>query len=566
MDPDEAELRTESSDDCGADPIETQFNTMTEYASSQAEENDQPSGSVSPRKRPAQGASAFRPFKRQKGVFNAEYLELLNRDIDDAAQRVCLDEEVQFSNSQIGLTKWSAMEKRLFFEAISRLGRYDLPGIAARIGTKSEIEVQQYIFLLRDSIERRKAKNSRSYLQIAQYPAAVELSQQCCHAQEEVADAISVRQERREERREEQRWGPNWDITPSLARRLSRDVENGAAVPDHVLKFARLFHLPTWLRLSERAFMNSAIPANNWKSVDDKPPSMWATAFDDFYSLAVSITRRLVQSTLFISLSRIRAKRERYPARNVVRKKDVEAAIASLGMLHDSHELWRTSARRLRLDVFDEPPDKDDDDDDDDGDAVAEEEPMTYDEVEKLLSLELETGEEQSAGEEGRKLLMLSDDEAESAENAEEAHGAGVAAVVPESGTQQDVPGGEEYEIERDRREVLWYSAAAIRDVPSAKDALLLRIKTERFQEAQAERHDDYASHHAEADMWAILQRKPPMELPRVQDPGRVQMSNLGLDWIYPLGKNWATNLDYYEDWETLDAVHKEEEEERDEF
>ncbi|KAG6012010.1 hypothetical protein E4U54_007781 [Claviceps lovelessii] len=596
MDPDDAELMTESSDGIKAEPrdrgssceaSETDIHVKN-YPSSPAEYDDQPSDSRSPRKRPAEGASAFRPFKRQKGIFNAEYLDLLNRDIDDAARRVCLDEEVQFSKSQIGLTKWSAMEKRQFFEAVSRLGKYDLPGIAARLGTKSEIEVQQYICLLRDGIEQRKSQNSRSYLETAQYPAAVELSQQCCHAQEEAADAISVRQERREEQREELKWGPNWNITPSLARKLSRDLENGEPLPNEALQFAQFFRLPTWLSLSERVFMNSSIPGNNWNYVDDKQPSVWATTFDDFYSLAVSITRRLVQSTLFFSLSRIRAKRELNPTtRALVRKRDVEAAIASLNMSHNSHEIWRTCARRLRLDVFDEPPHRDDGADDetddvDDADADAasdaasdadanvsksEEEPMTYDEVEKELTINAETiseDESQSPDPTIWKLAILSDDEYEPTDHVDKVYDAGM--ISQEVSKQHNTEDEEEYEINRDLREIQWYSTADIRDVQSAKDALRLRIQTERLQEAQAETHDAYASYQAEAKMWAVLQRKPPVELARVQDPGRVHMSNLALDRVYSWRRNWASSLEYYEEWETLYNARGGDEEEQDQL
>ncbi|KAG6035589.1 hypothetical protein E4U40_002145 [Claviceps sp. LM458 group G5] len=581
MDPDEAELRTESPDAYeafGAHQRErdssyecSDFAASADEASSSADKEHGASGNALRRKRPAQRASAVRPFKRQKGVFNAEYLDLLNQDIDDAAQRECWQEEVQLLKSQIGLTHWSAIEKRRFFEAMSRLGKYDLPGIAARIGTKSEVEVQQYITLLQDSIKQRKSKNSRSYLEIAEYPAAVELSPQCCHAQEEAADAISVRQERREEQREQLKWGPNWDITPSLAQTLSRHVENGETLPDEALKFAQLFHLPTWLNLSERVFMNSSIPGNNWSNVDDKQPSIWATTFDDFHSLAVSITRRLVQSTLFISTSRIRAKMEFRPStRRVVRKRDVEAAVASLSMPHNSFERWRTSARRLRLDVFNEQPDGDDEDDDDndddDDDAAAaaaatetEEEPMTYDEVEEELSFHPETAdEEQSSDQRVWKLAVLSDDASDIPDHDARAISG------DDNPRQQHTELDDRDEVDRELGEILCYAAADIRHVRSTKEALLVGIKAERRQEAQAERHDQYASYQAETHMWSILQRRPPLELPRVQEPGPVQKSNQGLDRILPWGRNWASRLEYYEKWETLDTGSGKEDEEQD--
>lgn len=579
MDPDEAELRMESPDAFEAFEAHqrerdssyecSDFAASADEALSSAEDGHGASGNASRRKRPAQQASAVRSFKRQKGVFNTEYLDLLNQDIDDAAQRVCREEEVQLLKSQIGLTHWSAIEKRHFFEAVSRLGKYDLPGIAARIGTKSEVEVQQYITLFQDSIKQRKTKNSRSYLEIAEYPAAVELSPQCCHAQEEAADAISVRQERREEQREQLKWGPNWDITPSLAQKLIRHVENGETLPDESLKFAQLFHLPTWLNLSERVFMNSSIPGNNWSNVDDKQPSIWATTFDDFHSLAVSITRRLVQSTLFISTSRIRAKMEFRPStRRVVRKRDVEAAVASLNMPHNSFERWRTSARRLRLDVFKEQPDGDDEDDDDndDDDAAAaaaatdaEEEPMTYDEVEEELSFRPETlDEEQSSDERAWKLAVLSDDASDTPD-----HDARTISGDDDP-RQQYTEFDDRDEVDRELGEILCYAAADIRHVRSTKEALLVGIKAERRQEAQAECHDEYANYQAETHMWSILQRRPPLELPRVQEPGPVQKSNQGLDRILSWGRNWASRLEYYEEWETLDTGSGKEDEEQD--
>ncbi|KHN98172.1 Homeodomain-like protein [Metarhizium album ARSEF 1941] len=511
--------------------------------------DDYPASS-SPLKRPAEQASTDLPFKRRKGVVNAGYLDLLNREIDDAAHRVCLEENVDLPGSQIGLTSWSTVEKQQFFEAVSRLGKYDLPGIASRIGSKSVVEVKQYVDLFQAAKDGRQCWNRRSYLEPAEYPAAVEISQQCCHAQEEAADSISVCQEQREKQREALKWGQNWHVTSSLARRLNHRGGDGDPTSEATLKFSQLFHLSNWLKLSERFFMNSSIPGNNWNYIDVKRPSMWATAFDDFHSLAVSVTRRLVQTTLFISMSRIKTKKELIPTtRDIVRTKDVEAAIASLAMPHDSKSRWIESARRLRLDVYDEPPDKDDDD--------PQEEPMTYEEVEAILS-------------------GIDDDsnETPAPSNAIFVHGAGLDEGVEEDDEDDDcdpvidsetgirpeagIDDGK-YEIAQEANEILIYSAPELKDIQTAKQALVLRITTERQQEAQADLHDEYASYQAETEMWNILQEKPPMELPKVQDPGRVHRSNLDVENVYRLGGDWASKLEYYGEWETLDGRRHEE-------
>ncbi|EFY84393.1 hypothetical protein MAC_09569 [Metarhizium acridum CQMa 102] len=507
-------------------------------------EDDDHLASRSLLKRSTEQAFANRPFKRQRGVLNREYLDLLNREIDDSVHQVCLEDIVDLPDSQVGLTFWSRVEKGQFFESVSRLGKYDLPGIATKIGSKSEIEVKQYVELLQAAKDSRQRLRPRSYLEPAEYPAAVEISQQCCHVQEEAADTISILQERREEQREKLKWGQNWDITPSLAMRLSHRGEEGDDTSEATLKFSQLFHLSNWLKLSERVFMNSSVPGNNWNYIDNQRPSMWATAFDDFHSLAVSVTRRLVQTTLFISMSRIRAKKELIPTtRDIVRRKDVEAAIASLAMPHNSESRWIKSARRLRLDVFNEPPDKDDEE--------AEEEPMTYAEVEATLSRNDDSTEIEAPKD------AIFTDEASPDEYVEEGDedGDDDTGIDSETGDDDD----EQHEITQEAKEILLYSTPELKDIQAAKQALKLRITTERQQEAQAEVHDEYASYQAETEMWDILKKKPPMELPKVEDPGRVHRSNLSVDNVYPLGRDWASKLEYYGEWETLDNTRHDE-------
>ncbi|KAJ6444470.1 exocyst complex component exo84 [Purpureocillium lavendulum] len=522
------DLRTEDNDYV---PETSSESDVSEYVGSDSDDFDEnreevalvdDAGQRSSLKRPAESIPAFRPFKRQKGTINFEYLELLNRDIDDAAHRACLDDDIDLPPTQIGLTLWSPLEKRQFFEALSRSGRHSAPRIAAHINSKSVIEVQHYIDFLQDADQRRRQFDRRSILATAEYPAAVELSQQCCHAQEEAADAVSLRQEQRESQREEEKWGAYWDVTPDIALKLDRgESPDSTQLPP----FSQLFHTSRWLRLSQRLFMNSTVPNSNWHHIDDALPSMWATAFDDFHSLAVSVTRRLVQATLFISMSRIRAKRELVPkTRSFVRRKDAEAAIASLGMLSNSRHMWMKSARRLRLDVFEEPPDRNEED---------EQEPMSYDEVERLLGDGVEAGEDAEAT--TGRLVYKHESASEDEEDEEE--------VSPENAEERD--------IDREANELLWYSAADLRDVTGARQALKLRIATERHQEEQADRADEYASCQAEMEMWeVVLQKKPPMEIPRIQDPGRPERSNRDVESIYPVRRDWTTQLQYRSEWE----------------
>lgn len=499
-------------------------------------------------KRPLDDAAAiYRPFKRQRGELNLSYLELLNQEIQDAAQQSSFgDQHLLLPASQIGLTYWSAPEKQIFFEAVARLGQHDLPGIAAKIGSKSVAEVSHYLHFLQEAHNARQQQVSRSILELAEYPAAVEISQQCCHAQEEAADEISLKQEAREELREQNRWGDAWDVTPKVAKKLSRDAhaQDAANAGSNVPPFAQLFHLSRWLELSARMFMNSSVPGNNWNSIDGEPPSMWATTFDDFHSLAVSITRRLVQTTLFMAMSRIRSKNAMgSKVRDMVQLQDAEAAISSLNMVTKSHVSWIKSARRLRLDVYEDPPE---------GDDEPDEERMTYEQVERALSGEEEAPEARRQQQQQSQpvtpvstLQAYTDDDDDDDEDS-------FSDVLSGSSRSASPANEEEEQIDMEMREVLEYSVVDIRTDKATRKALKASIATDRQRERQAEDIDQYASYKAEVDMWNLLQKKPPMELPKKHDPGPPRRSNLSLDHFYPSGRDWARKRVYYSEWETL--------------
>ncbi|KAL6353145.1 hypothetical protein LRP88_13634 [Fusarium phalaenopsidis] len=476
-------------------------------------------------KRPAEEDPAPRVFKRHKGVLNTDYLNLLNIDIKDAAQRVCVvDEEGVLDASQIGLTLWSTLEKKLFFEALARLGQGDLPGIASRIGTKSEVEVNHYLHVLQRAQLLRQREVRRSAIEFPEHPAAIELSQQCCHALEEAADAVSVRQERKEEQREESKWGECWDITPKIARQL----DNGENPEGQNLPFSTLFHLPAWLGLSERIFMNSSIPSENWNFIDDNPPSMWATTFEDFHSLTVSITRRIVQATIFLSMSRIRAKREVIPStRDIIRVEDVETAVASLGLKRNSLRFWNKCARRLRLEVYNEPLDRGEE---------ADQESLSYDQIESDLPGREEKAKRVLEPTTVEDLSDLSDED-----------------VIDDSDFETAMIASREEEaaINREAMEILQFSAADFPETYRKKESLKNRIATERRQEQYAEERDQHVSRQAEAEMWDLLQKKPPIEMPKVYQPGSTQRTTLDIESIFPIGRDWRTQTRYRSEWES---------------
>ncbi|KFH47696.1 RNA polymerase I-specific transcription initiation factor-like protein [Hapsidospora chrysogenum ATCC 11550] len=499
------------------DPDDFPYDPKAEESDA-AESEDE--ADISPLKRTASDPAAHRPLKRQRGVLNSDYLNLLNSEIQDAAQRVSLEDQPKeppgIWRSQLGLTCWTSIEKHIFFESLARLGKADSAGIAARIGTKSPVEVRHYIRALDEESDRRLRTGNRPALVTAEIPAAVELSQQCCHALDEAADAVSVRQERREQQREEGKWGDIWDLTPDVAKRLEEGEEDHA--DDQELPSVELFRLSNWLRLSQRIFMNSSIPANNWNHIDDIPPSIWATTFEDFRSLAVSITRRLVQTAIFAASTRIKSTGHRQVIRNTVKLRDVHSAVASLGMPSNSRDFWQKSARRLRLDVF--------------NDAIETDDPefMTFEEVEEALS----SGVHQEPILENEVELTeeLSADDT----------------IDQETSNSADE---EERAIKAETNEIFEYSVADFPNTARMKQALSARVSVEREQERFAEHSDQYASYREELEMWNLLDKAPPPGLHKVTDPGVTPRSNLDVESLYPLGRDWRRNTQFWSEWET---------------
>ena len=474
-------------------------------------------------KREAEDEAAYRPLKSQRGLAN--YLDLLNTDIENAALGACFEAgKDELESSQIGLTYWSSAEKGRFFESLRLLGRDNLAKIASRIRTKSVVEIKHYIDFLNEEREKRKWSTNlrKGVASLHEHPAAVELSQQCCYALDQAASSISLREEQRDKDREQKKWGELWDLTPSVAVRLKQVEESTYEV--ETLPSIKLFHLSAWLRLSRDVFMNSSIPANNWKHVENVPPSIWATTLEDFRSLTISMTRRLVQSTLYTASTRIRSTlRRRSNVKQCVRRGDVQAALSSLGMAPNAMEFWRKCARRNRMEVFDYGGGAEDEE------AIEEPTAMTYDEVERALRIDDETcpaSEFTFAAEQDEEHTIKSEDD------------------EPEKSYY------EEPTVDDEANEVFDYSLADFPETHRMKSALRNRIVIEQRQEQFAEDFDQHASYKEELEMWALLMQEPPVPIPKVADTGPLPQSNLDVESMYPLGRDWRKNTRYYGLWE----------------
>ncbi|KAI1481442.1 hypothetical protein F4774DRAFT_32102 [Daldinia eschscholtzii] len=564
--------------------------------------------------------------KRQKGGFNFQYLNLLNEEIGDAAAGIIRDESLDLAPAQVGIVSWTPSEKQAFFSALGRLGRDDIAGIAARVGTKSPLEIRQYLVLLDEAERARRENDGKRHraLRPVDVPAAVELSTELCAALEQAADGIALRCEKYEAALEQKRWQGRWLVTTQLARVLEHQQRANSnrgndvtADTNDLPPFAELFALRNWLQLSERVFMNSSVvPDGNWRGISEEPPSIRATALADFHSLVLSVTRRLVSATLYVASSRVRAKRagdRRNRTSDLVKIKDVQAAVASVGMAENSRKFWARAARRLRLDVYDD--EQDDRNDEISGmtdqeylsgregdghenlDTEAEniiESNISEENEERNAPSEIDNNETDSSSTSSSPLLSY--DEVETAlgfpptphpsSHPPQELPTDLPSISPSSSeasfsdsdsaanSNSDVPMKDPSEEEEqddeekdppalalDLHEALTYTASYDHaSTARSRDALRARIRMEHELWADAERFDARAAAREEARLWRVVydgrgRVKEEEDEEEEEEEGEDKKGGEGPEIgrrsaLVDLGANWREHIEYYSEWE----------------
>ena len=121
-----------------------------------------------------------------------------------------------------------------------------------------------------------------------------------------------------------------------------------------------LLNLKPFVRLSTLFYMSSSDRDWHWET-HAKPgqsPALFSTAFIDFHNLVLGILRRLVSSSIFTAMSRIRSqgRSSSLATKGYIYVEDVQAALDVLGFNYDKTNYWRGVARRCNLKVYDTPP------------------------------------------------------------------------------------------------------------------------------------------------------------------------------------------------------------------
>ncbi|KAJ5665414.1 uncharacterized protein N7477_007862 [Penicillium maclennaniae] len=251
---------------------------------------------------------------------------------------------------------WTATEKELFFNMLDRKGKNGIKEIAAAIPEKSELEVMHYIDCLHEGLVKQHVDNEQNAtLLMGDYPGAAEVSKECEKKLEEIADIMCLKAEAENSWASRDRYHKYGIITEATAKGLCKDDEVCPPLHGGIDKALNILNVPVWLQLSRKLFMNLGGKRieDNWiyhQSFSAESPSMTGDALMDFYALTMSITRRLIQSSLFFSMARISAMEQMGEEIDdeieTVRTRDVRAAIETLNMKYDRGNMLVDFARR----------------------------------------------------------------------------------------------------------------------------------------------------------------------------------------------------------------------------
>jgi RNA polymerase I-specific transcription initiation factor RRN5 len=326
--------------------------------------------------------------KSSRKHYSDQYLELFKDTVTDFESGGDGVPPVELLPTQLGAVQWLPSEKDRLFKALSRKGRLHEAAVAEVVG-KSELEVRDYLTFLRSKeAERHLFEKQTKQVSHADIPAAAEIGQECETALEQAADALAIFQDQYDtavaEKQHPGMWLIDWDTAGALdeqvldAEEADSDSEERAILD--TVPGEGLFRLSYWLELSERLFMNPGPPRlhNNWRNVatEDERPALTRNAFSDFHDLAISVTRRLMQTCMFLAESRMRStKGQGYNPKPLVKEQDVMAALEVLGMTSSLSDTLLGVAQRNSLQVVRGSRDK----------GGGRSQVLTYDEVEREI-------------------------------------------------------------------------------------------------------------------------------------------------------------------------------------
>ncbi|KAI7968436.1 hypothetical protein EIK77_006455 [Talaromyces pinophilus] len=303
---------------------------------------------------------------KQKDTFTKSRLQLDKRTIQaykTLLKDMHVDPDAKTWNKQqnvtlstVGLVQWTGKENDTFFTALARKGRGNIGEIAQQIGSKSRLEVADYIEFLEERLQRHQY--SEPSLLEAEIPAAVEISEELEDVLDHFAETVAIEEQKKDFLEAEKEHGSSefWILDRAKADKVEELLASNDedALPEAISPSAGLLNLKNWVRLSEKIFMNPgrSRPEDSWKNVAQKgeTPSLTADALGELYDMTVDLVIRLMEEAHNTALERL--DKERRHSLPFVRKKDVRRALTTMGMKHNTFDYYIHLPRRLKIDVI----------------------------------------------------------------------------------------------------------------------------------------------------------------------------------------------------------------------
>ncbi|CZT19747.1 uncharacterized protein RCC_05602 [Ramularia collo-cygni] len=491
-----------------------------------------------------------------RGYLSKAYRDLLNTEIEDVNAR---NRKPGLDASHVGASRWTSREKDALFQCLASRSPDDLPALGRAVCTKSEPEIRAYLLLLQAGVISQDSKQvnlqKKNVPLHEEIPAAAEISPEGEHVLDLAADALAVHVEKHIHQQQRDRFGDEWLVDADVAERMDvlqdqnrpdADINaiglpeadgmgSGAAHSGTVshATFESILRPSAFLQLSRNLYMNNSEDDNlNWHHVDSMStdpmePALFRTALEDFRQITVSITRRIVQATIFQATSRLRAEdasRKDWSPLGAIREVDVRTAVDFLHMPCDSKRYWATAARRCRVGVFS------------DSKKYADGRPstksghlLTYEEVESELGL---PRPKDSGLRKDSDTDILDEDDFLDMDDSdlftEEEH------AVSSDELPQESEGPAPTKITRKRKRAL-----------SPRSSL-------RAETTHLNAIDEAASMRDEKRLWELLRLDPPEHISRDRE------THLSLNNAKPraeIGANWRRHLDYEAEWEQIGGV-----------
>ncbi|PNS21033.1 hypothetical protein CAC42_3370 [Sphaceloma murrayae] len=504
---------------------------------------------------------ARRKVSRLRSRYRPQYRALFNSVIESAVDPIADDLEPLIDASDIGASHWTSAEKRVLFSRLPRTGRGDCRSLSESIGTKSEAEVRDYLnILLKGSVEDYLKSKRHFGITLDEVPAAFEVDAACEQELDIAAEKLAWKVELSDRKREKSRHGEYWLLDAAKASELEMLKQDDrpddvTATPEHQeslphqppVPSASLLNLNSWLELAQVFMASSACAESSWVDLiesHDERPAIYNTAFADFHNLAISLTKRIVQATIFQAMSRLRAT-DRNAPEHVIRHQDVQAACKVMGLNSDWHTFWVHLPRRLRLQVYTRGkqagPDK----------RANKVKILDYDTVESYLrSSATDEDPMQSARDQAMAISAVEDEEADSDMSYNSDLWTDVTVSDTDAAEQHATPADQSNDVDS-----VDEKPGPDSDVSSTEVSPYDRDKAETVY---LEALDQQASKQEMQRLWSILKTKPVRDEPKEEDvahpvpPARKRKRVEDIE-------DWRDAVEYRAEWQVLESVPAEE-------